>query len=473
MGRGDRSRRRPRRVVGLLCASAVAVLAVVRPYADPPRGESAVADASLEWSFVTRVDLDTTVVAGGDLQAVKETVVSCEAEDLADADGFLIVSLIANGAPVKKGDVLCRLDSSQLEEIARLEEIQVNQDRSSYTQARLAVEIARSALREYQEGQILVSIKEYEGKIALARSDLKRQEDRLGWTETMYGKGYVSKGQMLTDRQTLEKTRHELRKTEGELDVFRRYQAPKEIVALASEIAMAENHLGVETDRLKAAEERLAYCRRQIANCTIRAPHDGVVIHANRGYWWSRPLEPGMRVYQEQKLFKLPDLSSMEVLASVHETMGPRVKVGMKAGVRVASLSDRILPGTVVGISQFPVENDREWDERLRHYVTRVRLDVTPPRILPFMSAVVEIHTGRVPDALVIPVEAMSVVDGRSSCIVVGRDGPERRAIATRHATKDFVEVTEGLREGERVEVNPSTSASPGEQAGAHGGTPA
>ena len=256
MGRGDRSRGRPRRVVGLLCASAVAVLAVVRPYANPPRGESAVADASLEWSFVTRVDLDTTVVAGGDLQAVKETVVSCEAEDLADADGFLIVSLIANGAPVKKGDVLCRLDSSQLEEIARLEEIQVNQDRSSYTQARLAVEIARSALREYQEGQILVSIKEYEGKIALARSDLKRQEDRLGWTETMYGKGYVSKGQMLTDRQTLEKTRHELRKTEGELDVFRRYQAPKEVAALASEIAMAENHLGVEIDRLKAAEAK-------------------------------------------------------------------------------------------------------------------------------------------------------------------------------------------------------------------------
>ena len=82
-----------------------------------------------------------------------------------------------------------------------------------------------------------------------------------------------------------------------------------------------------------------------------------------------------MRVYQEQKLFKLPDLRDMEVLVSVHETMGPRVKVGMKAGVRVASLDDRVLPATVVAISQFPVENDREWDERLRHYVTRVRLD--------------------------------------------------------------------------------------------------
>jgi HlyD family secretion protein len=455
-------------------ASVAAVITVAWPLAGRPRDDSAVvAHGSFEWAFATRIDLDTTVLAGGDLQAVKETIVSCEVEDLADDEGVLIVGLIDNGAPVKAGDVICRLDSSQLEEAARLEEIKVNQARSSHTQARLAVEIARLRLREYREGQVGVLIKEYEGTIALARSDLKRQEDRLAWTETMYGKGYVSKGQVLSDRQTLEKTRHELRKTVGELDVFRRYQSPKEIVAFQSEIAIAENGLAVETDRLKAAEERLAYCRKQVANCTIRAPHDGVVVHANRGYWWSRPIEPGMRVYQEQKLFKLPDLSSMEVLVSVHETMGPRVKVGMKAGVRVASLSDRILPGTVVGISQFPVENDREWDERLRHYVTRVRLDATPPRILPFMSAVVEIHTGVVADALVIPVEAVSVVDGRSTCNVIGPNGLERRVIATRNATMDFVEVVEGLTDGERVQINPASPSPSGEHAGVLGASPA
>jgi hypothetical protein len=56
-----------------------------------------------------------------------------------------------------------------------------------------------------------------------------------------------------------------------------------------------------------------------------------------------------------------------------------------------------------------------------------------------------------VPDALVIPVEAVSVVDGRQSCYVVGPHGLERRAIATRRATPDLLEVTAGLNEGERV----------------------
>jgi len=457
MARGGAFKRRVKAGAGVWTAAALVFGGL---YACGTPGEPAPRPIeTVEWAVATRTDLDTTILAGGDLQAVKETFVSCQAEDLADADGFLIVELIDNGTSVKKGDVLCLLDSSQLEEIARLEEIDVNLARSSYTRALMTLEVAGTALREFEDGQIGILTKDYQGKIALAKSEAKRQEDRLGWAETMFGKGYVSKGQMLSEKQNLLKAQHELRTLEGEMDVFLRDQAPGEVVSLKAEIAKAESSLALEKDRLKVAEDRLAYCRQQIERCTIRAPHDGVVIHANRGHWWSRKLEPGTRVYQDQKMFKLPDLSSMEVVASVHETMGPRVKVGMKAGVRIASLDNRVLPATVVAVSMFPVVNDKEWDERLRHYETRVRLDATPPRVLPFMSAVVEIDTGRVADALVIPVEAMSVVGGRPSCNVLGRNGLERRTIATRHATKDFVEVVEGLNEGERVEIGPSSPA--------------
>jgi hypothetical protein len=67
------------------------------------------------------------------------------------------------------------------------------------------------------------------------------------------------------------------------------------------------------------------------------------------------------------------------------------------------------------------------------------------------MSAVVEIDTGRVPGALVIPVEAMAVVDGLQSCYVRVHDGVARRTIATRSATRELLEVTRGLSEGEPV----------------------
>ena len=404
-----------------------------------------------EWVEVRRGDVETTLLAGGDLQAAKQATVTCQVEDVTDSDGTMILSVIRNGATVKKGDELCRLDSSALEELAREQEILVNKARALYLKAQLDLETARIALRQYEEGLVTQSTKEFQARIALGRSDVKRQEDRLAWSEAMAVKGYLAQGQLLSERQTLARLRHELTTAEGQFQLFRRFQAPKEIHALRGQIAMASNSYRLEADVLKFQEDELAYLRKQIDNCTIRAPQDGVVVHANRGYWLHAPLEPGTRVYQEVPMFLIPDLSQMEVDVSVHETMGPRVKVGMKADVRIASRSGEIIPGRVVAINMFPVTNWKEWDENLKHFLVRVRLDHTPKSALAFMSATVEIDTGKINDALVIPAEAMSMVDGEESCYVVSDTGLSRRVIKTRRATQELLEVTAGLQEGERV----------------------
>jgi multidrug efflux pump subunit AcrA (membrane-fusion protein) len=131
--------------------------------------------------------------------------------------------------------------------------------------------------------------------------------------------------------------------------------------------------------------------------------------------------------------------------------MGPRVQVGMRARVRIASTGDRVFAGQLASIIPLPISNWKEWDENLRHYLARVRLDDTPVGVLPLMSAVVEIDTGRVQGALVIPIEAMAVVDGLQSCYVRDPGGLSRRTIATRSATPELLEVTRGLSEGEQV----------------------
>jgi HlyD family secretion protein len=406
---------------------------------------------TIEWTVARRVDLGTDLLVGGELVPFKETTVTCQVEDLTDSDGVAIVSMIANGTRVKKGDELCILDSSQLQELARQEEIAAIQARSSFEQTRLALEVARIALREYQDGQIIKLTKEFEGRIALAQSDFQNQVNRLAWAEAMNAKGYASKAQVITERQTLDKARHDLRKVEGEFHLFRDHQAPKQILALRAEIETADSNHSVETLRLKAQEDRLAHTRKQIENCRVFAPHDGVAVHANKRGWRATPLDPGVRVYENQELFKIPDLSRMEVEVSVHETMGPRVRVGMRARVRIASFAGGEFTGRVVSIIPFPISNWKEWDENLRHYLARIRMDDTPASILPQMSAVVEIDTGRIQGALVIPVEAMSVVDGLKSCYVRSPDGVARRTIVTGSATPNLLEVIGGLSEGEEV----------------------
>src|SRR5262249_15015406 len=159
----------------------------------------------------------------------------------------------------------------------------------------------------------------------------------------------------------LDKARHDLRKVEGEFRLFRDYQAPKEIWTLRGQIETAEHNHSVETQRLKAQEDRLAHTQQQIENCRVLAPHDGIAVYANKRGWWTAPLDPGVRVYQNQELFKIPKLSRMEVEVSVHETMGPRVRVGMRARVQIASMADRVFSGRIASIIPLPIANWKEW----------------------------------------------------------------------------------------------------------------
>jgi HlyD family secretion protein len=394
-------------------------------------------------------------MAGGDLQATNEATVLCQVEDITETEGTVILSMVDSGKLVKKGDELCRLDSSELEELARQEEMLLNQARSALNQGRLGLETAKIALREYRDGLITQQTKEFEGRIALGRSDLQKQLDRLNWSEHMVAKGYLSQAQLLTERQALDRTRHDLKKTEGEFDLFKRFQVAKEIAALRSEIEIAEQNERVEAARFQVQKEQLAYVRKQIDRCNVRAPRSGIAIPARKRAFRRPPLQPGDRVYENQELFKLPDLTQMDVEVSLNESMGPRVQVGMRALVRIAALGERVFPGRVASIPPLSEINWKEDDERVRQFIVRVRLDETPPRLLPLMSAVVEIDTGKVLDALVIPVGAMTVVDHHQCCFVVGTDGLERRAIATGHSSLDFLEVTAGLKEGERVVVHP------------------
>lgn len=412
------------------------------------------ADA-IETTVARRLDLKTELVAGGDMVPAKETSVACQVEDLTKSSGTLIVSIIENGTRVKKGDELCRLDSTGLEDLARQEELDVNQARATCEQARLTHEVAVIELREYQDGLIARSTFELEGQIALARANKQGRGDRLAWARTMLDKGYVSKAELSGSTQAAAKAEHQLRIAEIEFHTFKLYQAPKQVFALQSEIAKTESVYRFEAEKLKVQEQRLAYIRKQIANCRVVAPHDGSAMHGNRNSWRPVVLEPGVRVKQDQELFTIPDLSKMDVEVSVHETMGHRVRVGQAAVVSIASRPGETFAGRVASMSLFPVSNEKEWDERLKHYLTRVRLDETPSNVFPLMSATVRIDTGRVADALVVPVGAVSMVGQESYCYVVVDGRPVRRAIATGRSSTDLLEITSGLSEGDRVALGP------------------
>ncbi len=74
------------------------------------------------------------------------------------------------------------------------------------------------------------------------------------------------------------------------------------------------------------------------------------------------------------------------------------------------------------------------------------------------MTAHVEISLSRRDHVLAVPVEAVTQEDGREICYVAHEDGLERREVKLGESTRSYLEISDGLREGEQVVLKPVLS---------------
>ncbi len=407
---------------------------------------------------VRRADLFPRIRASGRTQSNKNTVIHCELERFEGAQGdgsggaSVVLQLIPDGTRVSRGDVLAVLDSSDYVEMERVQKMNVEQARAARLQAELDHEIARLALLEFRDGTMKEMIEDYRQRIMLERSDIEREQDRLHWTHSMKDKGYVSVGTVKTEEFTLAKLVATLEQDQGALDVYEKYTAPRTIRELEGVILGAEANVAYETLRLQQQSNRLAKLRKQVELCTIRAPHDGYVIYANNP---RREIfiEEGMPVRQNQTLFYLPDLGSMEVLALLNESVVDQVRAGMPAVVTVEGLPNRTMHGRVTKVAQLPMPPN--WRIDSHYFEGIVRIDDPVAKLMPGMTAQVEVEIPVREDVLAIPPEAVASDDGRDVCFVVHGENLERREVKLGQVTEELTEVTAGLMEGEQVVLNP------------------
>lgn len=417
--------------------------------------------ALIPTTTVRRADLNASLIAGGTVESSQNTEIECHLErlsiggqgsDFTGGGSSTILSLLPEGSTVRKGDVLCTLDASAYEEMLRQQQIVLEQSRADHRQAELSLEVARLAVVEFQNGLLKQTLQDYQGQIALAKSDLERGSDRLKWSKRMEAKGYLSVGQVTNEEYKLARTRLTNAELQTGLKVYQRFSAPRTLRELNGRVYSAESMLAYQVKRVQLTTERLQKIQDQIEYCTIRAPHDGFLVYGDDDSRMVR-IEPGMSVRRKQDLFMLPDLSRMEVLTLLHESVADEVRTGMIARVRVEGLPNRVLEGHVESITQLPLKN--QWTD-IRYFVGHVQLDVIPQGLRPGMSAEVQVMTSLRQGVLTIPAEALAVELGRDVCYVLNPDGLERREVKVGKSTRDLLEVVDGLEEGEEVVNDPS-----------------
>jgi HlyD family secretion protein len=495
-------RRRPALILAalalLVCAS-VAVAAVIS------RSHTTVR-TDLVTHKVQRERLELTVIERGALESADNRDVYCRVKSGAKNStvATTIKSVIDDGSKVKKGQLLVELDDSGLADQLRTEKvaldtaesnkiqaeeqykITVSQNESDVKSAEVTLELARIDLQKYMEGDFPQSLKDVNGRIKTAESDVEQQRDRTAWSQRMLKKGYQTVSQTQSEESKLEsleialaKVNEEKRvlidpgyglKKRTETDYRNKVAEAERALARVKSQAVAKD-VQAKTDRetkRSLYEQEVAKIddiKEEIKKCKIYAPDDGMVVYfvpeqARFGGGSQQSIvAQGEPVREGQKLMQIPDLRNMLVNTKVHEAIVSRVRAGQPAVVRIDAFTDRSFPGHVDSVATISTQQDF-WAPDVKVYTTKVALEGEVDGLKPGMSAEVKITVGDpLEQVLTIPVEAIvgsAEMGGHRKCFVLTPAGPESRDIVMGISNERVAEVREGLTEGEQVVLNPA-----------------
>lgn len=173
----------------------------------------------------------------------------------------------------------------------------------------------------------------------------------------------------------------------------------------------------------------------------LRSPLEGRVVarHLSRGQF----VEPTLTA------FKVADLSRVFVELAVFERDVTTIHVGDPVEFSVPGTGHKQVPGRVQYVGD-------EIDLQTKTATVRVIVEQPPVPLRPGQSVIATIHTSaRAEPTLLLPRDSVTSVDGKWTAFVAHDEtSVEPRTIELGRQDGDKVEITRGLKEGERVVVN-------------------
>jgi HlyD family secretion protein len=174
------------------------------------------------------------------------------------------------------------------------------------------------------------------------------------------------------------------------------------------------NHDGAEAayaSALASVQENeglLNQVRDQLSKTIIYSPMDGMVS--------SRSCEVGERVvatgqFSGTEIMRVADLSNMEARVDVDENDIVNVKVGDQAFISIDAYPGRKINGTVKEIASTGTTTGSGTQSEVTNFQVKIRVTDHDVKLRPGMSATADIETQTVENAVVVPIQSVTVRD--------------------------------------------------------------
>jgi multidrug resistance efflux pump len=404
---------------------------------------------------VEKGDFVHDIAERGAVESASNIEVRCQVQAQNSA-GTRILEVVAEGTYVKEGDMICRLDSSALEN-DRLKQMSVVENaNAAKIQAESDHETAAKSLDEYLKGKYEIDKAQILADLQVAEENERRAKDTVRYSKQLLEKGYITKLQLDADEFALKKAETDKRSADLKKEVLDKYTKEKMLVQLKADINSTEAKLKAQVNTWELEKQRLKLIEEQIAKCMVLAPANGQVVYANNTERMGGQeiiIEEGAVVRERQVLVRLPDPKRMQVKAKINESKIATVREGQTAVIRLDALPDQELDGIVRKVNEYPVQGG--WlSANIKEYETTVEILGSPTGLRPGLNAEVRIRVAQLANVVQIPVQAILAQGDRTFCFVRARDDWELRQVEVGSTNDKTIVVKKNLESGETVALN-------------------
>lgn len=400
----------------LLLLPVVAILALAAHVQSRP----ALSAEESKTAEVKRGDFVRTIRISGTTEAVR--AFSVQSPRMAGGGNQMVLMSIARaGTRVHQGDVLAEFDPQ--DQLKQFRDSQADYlgflDKIKKQQADNANDLAKDQ----------TALKAAEDDYAKAKLEMSKNE-------------VVSRIDAERNRLTLEQSEATLKQLKQTFDL--KDQARQSLV----------KDLEVQRDK---AHAQMLYAQMNSERLAIHSPIDGLVVLNPiwKGSGMGDPQE-GDQVWSGAPFMQVVDPAAMQVTARVNQVDFPYLHIGQPVEVRLDAYSDLVLKGSIQSLAAIGTVSTLS--PLIHNFNATFSIQGSDPRLLPDLSAAVDVELERVPGVLLAPRDALVTENGKTYAWVKSATGFEKRAVVLAGTNDVSAVVSSGLAAGDLVKRNPQAS---------------
>jgi RND family efflux transporter MFP subunit len=348
----------------------------------------------------------------GEVKALRSVTISAPAE----AGDLQIIKLVPEGTAVKPGDSVVQFDKTKTEQ--------------DLAQFRSALKSAEAAIDQ-----------------AKAQARLAEEEDKTAVLKAGYD----------VEAAKLEASKQEIvSKIEGEEAKLKLADSEQKLREASAKQKSDEALNGANIESTEGACAKARYdvhrAEQALARMEVRAPSAGTISILQ--HWMGSgetAYRAGDRVWPGAAIAELPDASSLRISARVDESERGRLALKQSVTVQLNAIPDRQFTGHVERISAIASLDFSSGWPITRNFILEILLDQTDSRFKPGITGQVTVVVDRVPDAVILPAQALFQKSGQTIAYVWRGNQFEERPVEIARRSGDQIMIAKGLRGGEQV----------------------